>query len=96
MIYKVIEIINENTFKISPNWEHKGKSGNIVIACIYKRSEKVDPERNEGKEIITRLRLEKEVEITNYLWVSPNEELLCDVFYEGRNIANYLLNIKNK
>ncbi len=88
MKHKVTRIIDGDTFEVSPNWEFEGQTGDIVRPQGYDTPEWGQPGHQEAKNRLTSLILHKEVELKNLIGLSYNR-LLCDVYYEGKTLAEY-------
>lgn len=88
MSFKVVKIIDGDTFEVSPNWEWGDQKGNTVRAKGYNAPEEGQPGYEEAKEKLRRLILGKEVELKDPIKVTFGR-LLCDVYYQGKNLADY-------
>lgn len=88
MAWKVTEIIDGDTFKVSPNWKWQGESGDTVRANGYNAPEEGQPGYQEAKDKLRKLILSKEVELKNVIKVTFGR-LLCDVYIGGKNLANF-------
>lgn len=88
MSFEVIEIIDGDTFKVAPNWELDNETGNVVRPRGYNTPEKGKPGYQAAKEKLERLILGKYVELRNAIKLTY-DRLLCDVYYNGRNLADY-------
>jgi len=88
MRYKVTEIVDGDTFKVSPSWKFGGKEGDVVRRRGYDTPERGQPGYQEAKDKLTGLILHKEVELKNPIKLSY-DRLLCDVYYQGKNLAEY-------
>lgn len=87
---KVTRIIDGDTFRVSPGWQWRGHTGNLVRPTGYDA-----PERDEdpvgwatAKRKLAQLILGKDVDLGNSYKVDRGR-LVCDVFYNGRNLASY-------
>ena len=88
MNFKVIEIIDGDTFKVAPYWKWNNKRGNIVRPTGYNTPEEGRLGYQSAKEKLKRLILGNYVELKNAIKVTY-DRLLCDVYYNGRNLAEY-------
>ena len=88
MNYHVVKIIDGDTFEVTPHWEFQDKTGNEVRPTGYNTPERGEPGYEEAKEKLTRLLLDNYVELKNPIGLSY-DRLLCDVIYEGKNLADW-------
>jgi len=88
MSFKVVEIIDGDTFKVTPNWEWDNKRDNVVRPTGYNTPEEGQPGYQVAKEKLKRLILGNYVELKNAIKITY-DRLLCDVYYNGRNLADY-------
>ena len=88
MSFKVIKVIDGDTFEVSPKWEWNNQEGNIVRANGYDAPEQGQPGYQAAKDKLTSLILGKEVELKNPIKITYGR-LLCDVYYQGKNLAEY-------
>lgn len=88
MKYKVVRIIDGDTFQVSPDWQWDNKKGNIVRPRGYDTPELGEPGYQAAKDKLTTLILDKEVEIKNPIKLTYNR-LLCDIYYQDKNLAYY-------
>ena len=79
--FKVTEIIDGDTFKVSPGWKWNNERGDIIRPSGYNTPEQGEPNYQEPKEKLTELILNKEVELKP-IKLSYNR-LLCEVFIDG-------------
>ena len=85
--FKMVAVINANTFEISPDWEYEGSKGNRVRAKGYA----VPDTRRKAlaaEEKLSILMQNKKIELTSPQGVD-NRILLCEVHFQGANISNY-------
>jgi len=88
MAFRVTEIVDGDTFKISPNWKWNEQEGDTVRPNGYDTPEKGEPGYQAAKEKLERLILGKEVELKNTIGITYRR-LLCDVYVGGRNLADF-------
>lgn len=88
MAFEVTEIIDGDTFKVSPNWKWNEESGDTVRANGYNAPEEGQPGYEDAKEKLKRLILGKQVELKNSIKVTYGR-LLCDVYVDGKNLADF-------
>ncbi len=87
---KVANVLTADTFEVFPPWRWEGQSGiKVKVAGIealyegevgYARAKEKLKSVVEGREV--ELRNEKEVDY---------DKLVCDVYVDGKNVADYLL-----
>jgi hypothetical protein len=86
--FKVINIIDGDTIRVSPNWVFEGRKGDIVKIFGYGT-----PQERSQPFAINRLRsllLNNLVDLKNARKFNPNSEaLLCSVFLNEVDVAKY-------
>lgn len=86
--FKVIEIIDADTIKVSPKWMFKEEKGDIIKVSGYRTPP-------ENLQIIASSRLkeliyQKEVELKDANFFNPNSHaLFCRVYLNGVDISKY-------
>ena len=90
ILYKVTKIIDGDTFEIFPHWEWDGQKGNVVRPVGYDTPERGESGYQEAKDKLTALILNKEIELKNPIKLTY-ERLLCDVYYQNKNLAEYFI-----
>lgn len=88
MAFKVKEVIDGDTFKVTPNWEWKGETGDTVRPNGYDTPEKSEAGFEQAKQKLTRLINGKEVELKNPITFTYGR-LLCDVYVDGKNVKDF-------
>lgn len=88
MAFKVIEVIDGDTFRVSPNWKWNDEKGDIVRPNGYNTPEKGEVGYESTKNKLERLILGKNVELKNVIKLTYGR-LLCDVYIGGENLASY-------
>ena len=88
MAFTVKQVIDGDTFDVSPRWRWNEQTGDRVRAYDYDAPELGEPGGREAKEKLERLILGKEVELGTAHTIDRGR-LVCDVFYEGKNLADY-------
>jgi micrococcal nuclease len=88
MIFEVTKVIDGDTFEVSPNWKWNKQKGNTVRLNGYDTPEKGKPGYEAAKDKLTRLIYSKDVELKNVIKTTYGR-LLCDVYYKGKNLADY-------
>lgn len=87
-MFQVIEVIDGDTFKVSPNWEWDGKTGDTVRPLGYDTPEIGEPEHEQMTQELSELILGKNVELKNVVNMTYGR-ILCDVYIGGNNLASY-------
>ena len=86
--FKVKEVIDGDTFNVSPHWEWGAEKGYGVRARGHNTPERGQAGYEEAKDKLTNLILNKEVELKNPIYITSGR-LLCDVYYDGKKLADY-------
>jgi len=86
--FKVISVIDGDTFDVSPQWRWNGQEGSRVRPAGYDAPELHQPGGQTAKDKLTRLILGKQVELGNAHRIDRGR-LVCDVYYNGKNLADY-------
>ena len=92
--FKVTAVIDGNTFEVSPKWEFDGQKGNIVQAKGY-TAPKHGKEAMKLEQNISILIMNKKVELGMPSGIE-GDKLVCEVCFEGRNIADYFAQYKEQ
>ena len=93
MAFKVVNVIDGDTFEVLPPWKWKDQSGIRVRPAGYDTPEEGQPSYQEAKNRLKALILGKEVELKNFVDIDY-DRLVCDVYFNGKNLANYFPNYK--
>ena len=88
MNYKVIKIIDGDTFVISPVWRWGLRYGDRIRPTGYDTPERGEPGFNSSTLKLAKLILNKKVVLGKPITLSYGR-LLCQVFFKGRNLADY-------
>lgn len=86
--FKVIEIIDADTIKVSPNWIFKERKGDIVKILGYNTPP-------EGYQLMATSRLknliyQKDIELKDAQFFNPDSHaLFCRVYFNNVDIAKY-------
>lgn len=88
MSFKVTKVIDGDTFEVSPDWEWNNESGSGVRPNGYDTPEKDEQGYQAAKDKLSDLILNKEVELVKKIKLTYGR-LLCDVEYNGKNLADY-------
>ena len=86
--FKVSEVIDGDTFKVSGGWKWKGETGDTVRAKGYDTPEKGKKGYQAAKDKLRELILGKQVELKNPATFTYGR-LLCDVYAGGKKLASY-------
>jgi len=87
--FTVSEVIDGDTFKVKNGWKWDNKTGDTVRASGYNTPEKGEPGYEEAKQKLKRLILNEKVEIKNAQTIDDWGRLVADVYYRGKNLADY-------
>lgn len=82
-------VVDGDTFEVQNGWEWKGKKGDTIRPTGYNTPEKWKPGYEEARQKLADLILSKTVEIKNYRIVDEWGRLVADVYYNGKNLADY-------
>ena len=88
MSFKVIKVTDGDTIEVTPNWNWSNQEGSVVRPMGYDTPELGQPGYQAAKDKLARLALGKYVELRNAVSITYGR-LLCDVYYNGRNLADY-------
>ena len=86
--FKVVSVIDGDTFDVNPNWNWSGKKGNRIRPTGYDAPELYKPGGLAAKEKLRRLILGKQVDLKTAYKVDRGR-LVCDVYLDGKNLADY-------
>ena len=86
--FKVISIIDGDTFEVSPQWKWNGQTGTRVRPTGYNAPELHTYGGQAAKEKLSRLILGEEVDLRAAHKVDRGR-LVCDVYYKGQYLADY-------
>lgn len=86
--FTVTHIIDGDTFEVSPAWVWKGQTGTRIRPTGYDAPELHEPSGEAAKQKLAKLLLNRQVELGNAYKVD-RDRLVCDVFFMGRNLADY-------
>lgn len=92
-LFKVVEIIDGDTFDVSPSWVWRGQTGNRVRPTGYDAPELHHPGGLTAKQWLSRLLLGRMVELRTAYKVDRGR-LVCDVFLNGVALADYYKQVK--
>jgi len=87
--FVVSEVIDGDTFKVKGGWEWNGKRGDTVRPTGYDTPERGEPGYEQAKQKLKDLLLGKAVDIRRSKTVDKWGRLVADVYYNGKNLADY-------
>ncbi len=91
--FTVTTVIDGDTFDVAPGWQWNGQSGTRVRPTGYDAPELGAFGGQTAKEKLTRLILGQQVELGSAYRVDHGR-LVCDVYYNGRYLADYFPDYK--
>jgi endonuclease YncB( thermonuclease family) len=86
--FTVTNIIDGDTFDVTPTWRWEGQSGQRVRPTGYNAPEINTYGGERTKEKLRELINGKAVELRTAYKIDRGR-LVCDVFYQGKNLAEY-------
>ena len=86
--FSVVNILDGDTFDVTPGWQWKGQTGSRIRPTGYDAPELHTPGGLAAKEKLSRLISGQRVELGPAHTVDRGR-LVCDVFFGGRNLADY-------
>jgi hypothetical protein len=93
--FKVEGIIDGNTFEVSPRWKlEDGATGNLVHAVGYDAPKSGKEAMNVEQRLSIMLQ-NKKVQLGTPHGVQ-DDKLLCDVYFNGVNLADYFSGYKTR
>jgi endonuclease YncB( thermonuclease family) len=95
MHYKVINVINVNTFEVLPPWRWNDQSGIRVRPAGYYPPEEKQFGFEKAKDKLKLLLSGREVELKNFVDIDY-DCLVCDVILDGRNLIDIFPEYKEK
>jgi len=87
-LFKVIDVIDGDTFDVSPNWKWNYQTVNCIRPTGYNAPELYEYGGQSAKEKLHRLIYRKQVELRTAHKIDRGG-LVCDVYFEGRHLADY-------
>lgn len=87
--FTVSEVIDGDTFKVKNGWKWENKTGDTVRPTGYNTPEENERGYEEAKQKLKRLILNEKVEIKNPETIDDWGRIVADVYYKGRNLADY-------
>ena len=86
--FSVVKIIDGDTFEVSPLWNWSGQTGSHVRPTGYDAPEMNTLGGQAAKNRLTSLILGEKV-ILGSAYHIDRGRLVCDVYFKGRNLADY-------
>jgi len=87
-VFTVTKIIDGDTFEVSPQWKWSGQTGTRVRPAGYDAPELPSGKGNKAKAELTVLIEDEQVELREAYKVDHGR-LVCDVFFQGKNLTDY-------
>jgi endonuclease YncB( thermonuclease family) len=87
MQFKVVEVIDGGTFKVSPSWQLSTYKGDTVTASGYNPPSDNEPGFALMKKKLEDLVLNKKVELKEPMRIT-NGRLICKVFFQDKDMAD--------
>tara|TARA_B100001964_G_C14187066_1_gene579137 strand:- start:509 stop:808 length:300 start_codon:yes stop_codon:yes gene_type:complete len=86
--FNVTNVVDGDTFDVNPEWEWKGNQGQRIRPKGFNTPERWEAGYSQAKKKLKELIHHKNVELKNAVKIDRGR-LVCDVFLNGRNLANY-------
>ena len=83
------EVVDGDTLKVKNGWKWNEKKGDTVRPTGYNTPERGEPGYEWAKQILKDLILGETVDIRSAKIVDEWGRLVADVFYNGKNLADY-------
>lgn len=87
-LFTVTRIIDGDTFDVTPEWNRNGLTGTRVRPAGYDAPELHAYGGQAAKDKLSKLIYGEQVELRTAHKVDRGR-LVCDVYYRGKNLANY-------
>jgi hypothetical protein len=91
--FKVVNIIDGDTFEVSPLWRWSGQTGSHVRPTGYDVPEMTTLVGQLAKDKLFNLINEESVTLGSAYRIDRGR-LVCDAFFKGRNLADYFQKYK--
>lgn len=89
MSFNVKEVIDGDTFDVTPGWKWDGKEGDRIRIANLDAPELSEKGGQAAKTKLKNLIEGKDVELKNAVNLSYGR-LVCDVYYNGKDVKNQL------
>ena len=86
--FKVINVIDGDTFDVTPQWRWNGNTGSRVRPTGYDTPELNALGGQIARDKLTRLILGRQVELGSGHTIDHGR-LVCDVYFQGKSLADY-------
>ncbi|MFQ5641714.1 MAG: thermonuclease family protein [bacterium] len=93
--FTVSEIVDGDTFKVKNGWKWNEQKGDTVRPTGYDTPEKGESGYEQAEQKLKDLILGKTVDIRSAKTVDQWGRLVADVYYNGKNLADYFLEYKS-
>lgn len=87
--FKVVRIVDGDTFDMKPDWKWNGETGSRVRPAGYDAAEIGSPAGQSAKDKLQRLVLNQKVDLGDAYRVDRGR-LVCEVFFRERSLTSYL------
>ena len=87
-IFRVISIIDGDTFEVSPEWKWNGETGTRVRPAGYDTPKLYTAKGQKAKDALSKLIIGQQVELRTAYKVDRGS-LVCEVFVGSRNLAEF-------
>jgi hypothetical protein len=96
--FKVIEVLNGDQIKVSPQWAWQGEEGDIVVVFGYTTPQKGMEGFEFAKKKLQKLIEGRMVELFRPMLFSKygKDKLVCSVYLDGIDIANFFPEFRNR
>ncbi|MBI4661630.1 MAG: thermonuclease family protein [Verrucomicrobia bacterium] len=86
--FKVTQVIDGDTFVVSPEWNWNKQAGDHVRPTGYNAPELGTPNGTAAAQRLRQLLLGNQIELKNAVKIDRGR-LVCDVFLNSRNLRDY-------
>ena len=86
--FRVINVVDGDTFDVSPDWKWNGHTGSRVRPAGYDAPEHFTMSGEEAKEKLERIVLGNTVRLGEAYRIDRGR-LVCEVFIRGQNLSSY-------
>jgi len=86
--FRVTEIVDGDTFDVTPRWQWNGQTGSRIRPAGYDAPELTGLRGYAAKTRLARLVLGQEVDLRAAHTIDRGR-LVCEVYFQGKNLADY-------
>jgi len=86
--FKVTNVVDGDTFDVSPDWKWNGQTGSRVRPAGYDAPELSAVGGQAAKNKLSQLILGENVDLQSVHKIDRGR-IVCEVFYNGKNLADY-------